>query len=234
MIQPATLNFLSTLAKNNNRDWFEKNRSVYATSKANVEAFLDELILELGKVDPLLADLEGKKSLFRINRDVRFSKNKAPYKTNFGASLSPGGRKSPLPGLYIHIEPNQAFLAGGVWMPEPPVLAAIRQEIDYNLDDFESIIKNKKFKATFGNLNQDDKLVNVPKGYAKDTPSAEYIKLKSFIVMNTLSTTEILSKTFVKKCVETYKVMYPMNQFLRQAMEEVVKPANSAAKKSKK
>ena len=220
MIQPTTLSFLSKLAQNNNREWFEKNRKEYILAKTNVETFLDELIVELGKVDPLLASLEGKKALFRINRDVRFSKNKAPYKTNFGASLSPGGRKSPLPGLYIHIEPNEAFLAGGVWMPEPSVLAAIRQEIDYNLDDFEKIIKSKKFKATFGTLSQEDKLVNVPKGYPKDAASAEYLKLKSYIAMTKLTTTEILSKSFVKKCVETYKVLYPFNQFIRHAMHE--------------
>ncbi len=219
MLQVKTLSYLSALKKNNNRDWFEKNRPSYETAKADVQKFIQELIPELSKFDKALVGLEGKKCMFRINRDVRFSKDKTPYKTNFGASIKPGGKKSPLPGYYLHLDPTSAFLAGGIWMPEPDKLNAIRQEIDYNFKDFQKIVNDKNFKKHFGTLSQDEKLVNVPKGYLKDNPAAEFLKLKSFVAYKNISAKETTSKIFIKQCVETFKAMHALNLFLRKAMD---------------
>lgn len=219
MMQAGTLKFLASLKKNNNKDWFEKNRPAYETAKQNFLAFIDKLIPELSRFDNPIAGLEGKKCLFRINRDVRFSKNKSPYKTNLGASIKPGGKKSLLPGYYIHVEPGSAFIGGGVWMPEADKLTAIRQEIDYNLKEFQKLVNDKNFKKHFGALSQEDILVNAPKGYAKDNPALEFVKLKSFIVYKEFTTKEITSKIFLKQCVETFKAMYALNLFLRRAMD---------------
>jgi uncharacterized protein (TIGR02453 family) len=219
MLQSKTLAFLSGLKKNNNREWFEKNRSVYETAKADVQKFVDDLIIELSKFDKSITGLEGKKCLFRINRDVRFSKNKAPYKSNFGASIKPGGKKSNIPGYYVHIDPSSAFLAGGIWMPESEQLSAIRQEIDYNFSEFKGIINNKNFKKHFGKLSQEDVLVNVPKGYVRDNPAADFLKLKSFIAYKEIGSKEVTSKIFLKNCSETFKAMYGLNIFLRKAMD---------------
>jgi uncharacterized protein (TIGR02453 family) len=219
MLKKETLNFLSALKKNNSKEWFDKNRPVYETAKKDFQNFIDELIPHLIKFDKPIAGVEAKKSMFRINRDVRFSKDKSPYKTNLGASIKPGGKKSELPGYYIHIEPGAAFLAGGIWMPEPGKLNAIRQEIDYNLKDFKKIVNDKNFKKHFGTLSQDEKLANAPKGYAKDSPALEFLKLKSFVAYKELGAKEVLAKTFLKQCVETFKAAHALNVFLRKAMD---------------
>ncbi|MBK8413382.1 MAG: DUF2461 domain-containing protein [Bacteroidetes bacterium] len=137
MITKRTLDFLKALKKNNNREWFDVNRSKYEEAKADFEKFVETLLPLLSKENSKLKDLKVKDCVFRIYRDVRFSKNKDPYKTNFGAYFVEGGKKSSKAGYYIQIEPGNSFLAGGCWMPEAPVLKAIRQEIDYNLKDFE-------------------------------------------------------------------------------------------------
>lgn len=219
MLNPQTLKFLVSLKKNNNKEWFDKNRPTYETARKDFQTFVDTLIPELARFDKAVAGLEGKKCLFRINRDVRFSKNKSPYKTNFGAIINPGGKKSNLPGYYIHIEPGAAFIAGGVWMPEADKLNAIRQEIDYNLPEFQKIVNDKNFKKHFGKLSQEDKLVNPPKGYDKENPALELLKLKSFIAYKDLDSKVLTSKTFLKQCVETFKAMYTLNLFLRRAMD---------------
>ena len=219
MLEPSTLQFLVALKKNNSKEWFDKNRALYERAKLNVQEFVGDFITELQKYDSALSGLEAKKCLFRINRDVRFAKDKSPYKTNFGAYISPGGKKANLPGYYIHIDANAAFLAGGVWMPEPLVLNAIRQEIDYNFDEFKKLLSAPAFKKHFGSLSEEDKLVNVPKGFDKLNPAADYLKLKSFIMYSELSTKELLSKTCLKKSVETCRAMAPMNLFLRRALD---------------
>ncbi|HEX8517433.1 MAG TPA: DUF2461 domain-containing protein, partial [Bacteroidia bacterium] len=139
MIQRSTLEFLAKLKKNNTKDWFDKNRKEYDSAKENYKEFLAELILNISKFDPAVKSLEPKDCMFRINRDIRFSNDKTPYKTNIGASIAPGGKKSDSAGYYIHIQPGASFLAGGVWHPEPPQLNAIRQEIDYNMDEFRKL-----------------------------------------------------------------------------------------------
>ena len=220
MISKATLEFLTKLSKNNTRDWFEKNRTLYENAKSDVEASVEKVLAGIKKFDKRVSDdITAKKSLFRIYRDVRFSGDKRPYKTNMGAYISPGGKKIVSPGYYIHIEPGKAFLAGGMWMPPAPELAKIRQEIDYNLDEFRKILKAKSFKDCFGDLDQEDKLSTAPKGYAKDHEGIDFLKLKSFVAVASLTDKEIMSKDFAKTAEKIFKAMKPLNDFLQRAID---------------
>lgn len=220
MIQPTTLDFLRKLKKNNNRDWFEKSRAKYEAAKNDVEKNVAGVLEGIRSFDKRIpADLEARKCLFRIYRDVRFSKDKRPYKTNLGAHIQPGGKKAHGCGYYMHIEAGGAFLAGGIWQPEAPELAKIRQEIDYNFPEFKKIISAKSFKKFFGDLDQEDKLAREPKGYAKDHPAIEYLKLKSFVVVASLTDKDVLSKDYQKKTKEIFKAMLPLNLFLQRALD---------------
>jgi len=219
MINRSTLEFLSKLSKNNNREWFEKNRPAYETAKTNFREFVNELIISTAKFDPSIKHLEAKDCIFRINRDVRFSKNKAPYKNNFGAILSPGGKKGFDAGYYIQIQPGASFIAGGMWQPPTPQINAIRQEIDYNTKEFKKIISDKEFKKYFGKLSEEDKLKTAPKGYDKAHPEIELLKFKSYIIVHNLKDSEVLSKNFLKHCNDIMKAMKPLNLFLRRACD---------------
>jgi uncharacterized protein (TIGR02453 family) len=159
--------------------------------------------------------------MFRINRDIRFSKDKTPYKNNFGASINKGGKQSiSSGGYYFHLQPGQAFAGGGLWMPETENLKKVRQEIDYNFKDFIKIIKSKKFKDVYGDLSQDAeyKLSRTPKGYEADNPAAEYLKLKSFVAMISLKDMDITSKELVKKTTAAFEALRPLLEFINHAM----------------
>jgi uncharacterized protein (TIGR02453 family) len=219
MIEKSTLEFLRNLSKNNNKDWFLKNRDNYDHAKYNFKEFIDSVLLSTSKFDPSIKDLESKNCIFRINRDVRFSKNKDPYKNNLGAILSPGGKKSFSAGYYIQIQPGESFIAGGMWQPPSPQINAIRQEIDYHPEEFKKIIAAKDFIKQFGKLSEEDKLKTVPKGYDKTHPEIELLKYRSYIIIHSFKDTEVLSKDFIKKCSEVMKSMYPLNLFLRRACD---------------
>lgn len=212
----AILNFLTALNKNNNKEWFDANKKNYQNAKQEFIEIVSEVINLTSKFDPMLKDVDAAKALFRINRDVRFSKDKSPYKTNFGASINPGGKKSMIPGYYIHIEPGKSFLAAGSYMPLPDKLSAYRQEIDYNLDEFEKIVNAKEFKNEFGTLSNEDSLKTVPKGYNKENPALEFLKMKHYIVVKDLSNKDVLSNDFVKNTTKTFKAALPLNSFLRK------------------
>lgn len=214
----TTFKFLKQLAKNNSKEWFDANRKTYELSKSEFEAIVKSVIDKSTTFDKGLAGLEAKKCLFRINKDVRFSKDKSPYKLNMGASINPGGKKSEIPGYYIHIEPGKCFLAGGCYMPQPDVLAKIRQEIDYNTTDFKKILNAKDFKTYFKELSQDDKLKTAPKGYAKDHPEISLLQHKNFIMYHPIKDEEILNKNFSAYAAKVFKAMLPMNEFLRSCM----------------
>lgn len=220
MIHPSTLAFLKKLKKNNNREWFEKNRLLYEAAKTDVEKNVAVVLAAAKQFDKRISrELAAKKCMFRIYRDVRFAKDKRPYKNNLGASFNPGSKNANLPGYYMHIEAGGAFLAGGIWQPPAPELAKIRQEIDYNLKEFEKIINDKSFRKYFKVLDQDDKLVTTPKGYAKDHPAIEYLRLKSFIAVCSLTDKEIMAPHFNKTASEIFKAMLPLNQFLQRALD---------------
>lgn len=213
------LRFLRKLKKNNNKVWFDENRTLYEGSKKEIEQLVMDLVESFGKTDATIAHLTPRDCLFRINRDVRFSKDKSPYKTNFGIAITSGGKKSPLAGYYLHIEPGASFVGGGLWMPQPPVLAAVRQEIDYNFNELQKLLKSASFRKQYGELYKGDdvSLSRVPKGYEADNPAAEFLKLKSFLAMKQLDDAEVASGKLVKTSVEAFKALKPLVDFLNQA-----------------
>ncbi|PWJ42359.1 DUF2461 domain-containing protein [Sediminitomix flava] len=212
------LNFLSELKENNDKEWFDQNRSRYQKVKKEFESVIQEVIDGLSLIDESIADQEPKKCIFRIFRDVRFSKNKTPYKTNFGAFISKEGRKSHFGGYYLHLEPGKCMIAGGSYMPEAEALKKIRQEIDYNADDFLSILNNKDFSSNYGGL-VGDQLKTAPKGYPKDHPQIELLRFKSFIVSKSVSDKDILAIS-VDDLVQQFSILKPFNDFLNVAIKD--------------
>ena len=218
ILQKSTLTFLKSLKKNNNRDWFNRNKSLYEDSKYNFEIFLDGLIQEITKFDSSLTGLQPKDCMFRIYRDIRFSKNKTPYKTNFGAVIVNGGRKSPLAGYYFHVEPgNKSILAGGLYMPPPDMLTALRTSIVKNYKGFKKIIKNKKFMKYFGEI-WGEKLKTAPKGFPKEHPASEYLKYKSYIAVHELKDKQLHSASLIDYAANIFKAMKPFNDFLNRSV----------------
>ena len=223
MLQPATLKFLKDLKKNNNKPWFDDNRSRYEGAKQDFIKFIQAVIDNHGKKDKSIATLNTKDCLFRINRDIRFSKDKSPYKTNFGASINQGGRKAcSSAGYYIHLEPGQCFVGGGTYQPMPDELKKVRQEIDYSFKDFKKIIGAKKFRSFYKDLDKSDEflLSRVPKGYTPDNPAAEYLRLKSYIAFVQISDKDLSSKILLKKTLEAFKTLQPLIKFLNRALVE--------------
>jgi len=213
-IQKNTIEFLKVLALNNNRDWFEANRSYYEASRNNFEAFIQAFIDRITEFDPVLKGLEAKSCIFRINRDIRFSTDKSPYKTNFGALVIRGGRKNihRFAGYYIHIEPGEYMIAGGAYLPPAEWLKAIREKIAEAPEEFLKIIENKDFKNYFGDLD-DEKLKSAPKGFSPDHPYIELLKFKSYTVVNYVSEKQVLSDGYIDYVVEVAKVLKPFNDF---------------------
>lgn len=223
MLQASTLKYLKDLRKNNNREWFEKNRKAYESAKEDMATLIDSVIKQFGKKEAGIASLTAKECMYRINRDVRFSKNKAPYKNNMAASLISGGKKSDNAGYYIHIQPGgESFIGGGRYMVEPEQLKKIRQEIDYNWEEFNKIIHNKKFAACYGELERGEgmALSREPKGYEKNNPAIEYIKLKSFVATAALTDADLTSKDLVKKITVAFETLQPLITFLNRALSE--------------
>jgi uncharacterized protein (TIGR02453 family) len=173
-----------------------------------------------GKKDKTINQLKAKDCIFRINRDVRFSKDKSPYKTNMGAYINRGGKKSLFGGYYFHCEPGGSFMGGGLWMPMPPELSKVRQEIDYNLNDFKKILNSKKFKSVYKDLSRGEEyvLTRVPKGYDPTNPSAEYLKMKSFVALTNLKDSDLTSKNLVNKTVLAFEALQPLIEFVNEAI----------------
>ncbi len=215
----TTLHFLKKLKINNNREWFDSNKTEYLASKEIFEEFVSELIKGINKFDKKVSlDLKPKDCTFRIYKDVRFSKDKTPYKNNMSASINPGGKKSNIPGYYFHLEPEACFLAGGVYMPMPDDLKAIRQEIDYNPLPLINVLKSASFKKEFNGLDEEDKLKNPPKGFNKDHAHSEILKNKHFIVSKKFENKVILKKKGLSKTLDSFKAMYPFLDYLRKAI----------------
>lgn len=214
------LKFLKGLARNNNREWFEKNRHRYTEARGVFETMVSAILEEMISVDPRLAGLDPRKLPFRIYRDIRFSKDKRPYKTNMGAGFSPNGRLVQEPGYYLHLEPgNKSFFAGGIYMPDASNLAKVRQEIDYNGGNLKKIIKDRKFRTQFGGFDDFDKLKTAPKGYPKDHPDIELLRLKSYIVSAPLTDEQVMSRRVVPTIVRGFAAIKPLNDFLVEALD---------------
>jgi uncharacterized protein (TIGR02453 family) len=213
------LKFLKDLATNNNREWFEKNKQRYLDAKQNYEDGVASLLKEIVKFDERLNGLNPKKLPFRIYRDVRFSKDKRPYKVNMGAGFSPNGKLVQEPGYYLHMEPgNKSFIAGGIYMPDAENLSKLRQEIDYGADKLLKILNQKKFKSLFNGFDESDKLKTAPKGYAKDHPHISLLQLKSLIVSKTFTDKEVTEKNFIKEAGNVCKTIKPLNDFIQEAL----------------
>jgi len=214
-INKSTLTFLSGLKLNNEREWFNSNRSRYEEARKNFEAFVQAVIGEIVKFDPIYKGLEAKSCIFRINRDTRFSHDKSVYKTNFGAFMVRGGKKNGdrFPGYYFHIEPGSSFAAGGAYVPPTPWLNAIREKIEENADELIRVINNKEFKKYFGALDG-EKLKTAPKGYPRDHPYIELLKMKSFLAYRSISDRELTSEGCFDLVVSAFRAMKPLHDFL--------------------
>lgn len=217
-----TIAFLKAIQKNNNKEWFDANKDKYLAAKEEYEVLVDQLIKGLSKFDKQVpASMKAKDCTFRIYKDVRFSKDKTPYKTNMGASMNPGGKKSLVAGYYFHMEPGgKSFLAGGVYMPEPAILQAIRQEIDYNPEPLLKVLKSAGFKKYFNGLDGEDKLKTAPKGFEKDHPQLELLKNKHFVVSHYLDDKELSSKNLADTVLGGFKAMHPFLMYLREAVSK--------------
>ena len=213
MISKRTFDFLVKLKNNNNRDWFQENNGWYQESKMNFVTFVARIINEINKFHPELGSTDPKSSVFRIYRDVRFSKDKSPYKTNMGAHMVPGGKKSGNAGYYFHLEPGGSFLAGGAHMPAPDRLKTIRKEIYANIDEFLSIIHNKNFSKYFGEI-MDEKLVNPPRGFPPDFPHIELLKHKGYTVWKMLPDEIVLSDGLLQELAKGFSLMKPFIDFI--------------------
>ncbi|WP_235925780.1 DUF2461 domain-containing protein [Pontibacter burrus] len=220
-IDKTTLQFLNELSKNNNREWFAQNKPRYEAARKNYLAFLDEMLEHMVTFEPAAIGQKGKDLVFRIYRDVRFSNDKRPYKDHFGAYVAEGGRKSILPGYYLHLAGNNnSFLAGGLWMPPAGYLKAVRQEIDYSLDEFKRIVEAPDFKKKYGNI-EGEQLKTTPKGYDKDNPAIEYLRFKSWNATMPLPDKIVLSNNFMDVLLQGFKDLKPFNDFLSAPLKEI-------------
>lgn len=219
MIQNSTLTFLKELVENNNREWFQANKDRYDVARENAIEFTGKLLKLLHKVDPGIDDsLDPKKCVMRIYRDIRFSKNKTPYKNNFGISVPSKSLKSGGAEYYLQISPDTSFIAGGYWMPETAQLKKIRQEIDYNANDLKKIIDDTEFISLFGEFRKQDQLKNIPKNYSADNENIALLKLKSFVAVHYLKDQELTTKNSIKTVAALCDKIYPMNVFLNNAL----------------
>lgn len=211
--------FLKDLAANNNREWFVANKADYDQAIADVKLFITDLIKELSAFDPHInTDIQASKCLFRIYRDIRFAKDKTPYKNWFAAGISVDGRKLDGPEYYLHIEPGNNFFAAGYWRPDKQHLDAIRQEIDYNAEELVKVLAEGGF--TVDDLSPEDKLKRPPAGYTAEDPNIELLKLKSFILYLKFSDEELCKPTTMANFVEATKRLYPFKQFMHQALDQ--------------
>ena len=220
MLQSSTLRFLASLKKNNNKAWFEENRSQFEHAKEDFSLMVEALITRIAKFDEPIGLLKPKDCTFRINRDIRFSSDKTPYKTNMAAAFSKGGKKASIAGYYFHCEPGKSFTAGGFYNPLPDQLTKIRQEIDYSFDDWVKIINAKRFKGQFSKgVEGTGTLVRPPKGYDENNPALLFLKMKGFIVTSGFSDAELQEKNAVERIARSFEAMKPMIDFLNRAVE---------------
>ena len=219
MVSKALINFLEKLAKNNHKEWFHEHKDEYKEVRREFQQYTAFLIAEIANFDESVKHLEPKDCIFRINRDIRFSNDKRPYKTNFGAFIAPGGRKSGYAGYYFHLEPANSFIAGGVFMPAPKNLKAIRNEIYENIDEFKSILKASEFQKHFGELDEIEKLKTAPKGFPKNFRDIDLLNHKHYTVSKPLKKDLLHSEKLTSEIAKAFQALYPMNYFLNDAIE---------------
>jgi len=211
---------LADLKANNNRDWFLSQKKRYEEYKKDYHQLIAELLEVMKPHDPALELLEVKNCTFRINRDIRFSKDKSPYKTHMGIWMPSGSRQGESSGYYLHIENEKSFLGGGLYCPQPDQLQKIRKEINFFYDDLEALIQQKSFHDVYGTLNRDENttLKNPPKGYDKEHPAIEFLKLKSFTATQQFDTPMVTQKDFVNQVGQKLLALKPLNDFINRAL----------------
>ena len=220
MLSKETLQFLDDLKANNNRDWFLENKKRYEAFKKDYQQLVADLLDAMKPLDPSLEMLEVKNCTFRINRDIRFSKDKTPYKSHLGIWLSSGAKGLNRSGYYIHLEKGASFIAGGLYCPESDDLKKMRKEIAYFHDDLEAVLAEKDFKREFGDFdrNEKDTLKNPPRGYDKEHPAIELLKLKSFESSQKIEFSAAAKKDFVAVMSQKLIVLKPLNDFINRAL----------------
>jgi uncharacterized protein (TIGR02453 family) len=220
MLSKDSLQFLDDLKANNNRDWFLDNKKRYEVFKKDYQKLVADFLDAMKPLDPSLEMLEVKNCTFRINRDIRFSKDKSPYKDHIGVWISSGSKGMNRSGYYVHIARTGSFIAGGFYCPEAEDLKKVRKEIAYFHEDLEEIINNKNFQKEFGDFDRNEKnlLKNPPRGYEKDHPAIEFLKLKSFETSQKFNIEEVLKEDFVAKMTKKLIVLKPLNDFINRAI----------------
>jgi len=218
MISKNLFLFLRELKQNNHKEWFHEHKPVYQTLRKQFEQLIAQTILAIAQFDESVKTIEPKQCIFRINRDIRFSKDKSPYKNNFGAFIAPGGRNSGLAGYYIHLEPDNCLLAGGIYMPPPDRLKAVRTEIFENTEEFKKIIHHKNFKKHFGKIISDKMLKTAPKGFPKDFNDIDLLKYKHYTVIKKVPEDMVTSDKFTAEVSQTFKALYPFNRFINDGI----------------
>lgn len=216
-IPTELLRFLTDLKTNNNREWFADHKKEFEVVKLQFERVVAELISDFSQFENMQG-VEVKHCVFRIYRDVRFSKDKAPYKPWFSAAFSEGGKNSPFMDYYLHIEPGgKSFLGGGMYAPAPEHLAKFRQEVDYNGKQLMELINQPKFASNFGQF-QGEALKKAPKGYPEDHPYLELLKQKQFFFWKHFSDEELIQENFLEKVIEYAKLLKPVLDFLNASI----------------
>lgn len=220
MLKQESLQFIQDLKNNNNREWFQANQKRYDAYRNEYKQLVAAFIEEMSKGDDSLKHLEFKDCSFRINRDIRFSKDKSPYKTNMGIWMSAGNKNTNLAGYYVHIEPAASFIAGGVHWPDAADLKKIRREIDGFYEDLDVIVEDKEFKKLFGELDRDENntLKSSPKDFDKAHPAIEFLKLKSITATAKLDDKAVTNKDFVKETSKKLLVLKPLVEFINRAL----------------
>jgi uncharacterized protein (TIGR02453 family) len=222
MIQASTFQFLKDLAENNNKEWFHANKSAYQAAKDNFLQLTQQLISTIGTFDPAIeaSFLVPKKCMKRINRDIRFSADKTPYKANFFSLIKRGGNKSPYVGYYLSMAPESSFLGGGVYMTDNKQLLQFRKAISQQYEQWESIINASEFKAHFEEgVKSPQQLSRPPKGFTKEDPALPYLKYKGFYTQKMLSDAQLVDEAFITAAESAYEAVKPMVDFLNQALE---------------
>jgi uncharacterized protein (TIGR02453 family) len=221
MITQEALQFLSELIANNNTEWMHANKKRYESYKKDYHNYIASILSELKPLDKSLEPLEIKNCTFRINRDIRFSKDKSPYKTNMGVWFTQNKNKKNSPGYYIHFEKGKSFIAGGVWCPDATELKQIRKEIEFFHDDLETIVTDKNFKKEFDKLDRDENnvLKKAPKDFDPNHPAIEFLKLKSFTASHKIDDSIFTKTDFSKKIAQKLIALKPLNDFLSRALE---------------
>jgi uncharacterized protein (TIGR02453 family) len=220
MIEKNILLFLKEIEKNNSKAWFDAHRKQYEEARAHFILSVEKMIAAIATFDSEIGNLTAKECIFRINRDVRFSKDKRPYKNNMAAYFNRAGKKGTGAGYYVHVEPGKSFIAAGVWMPETEGLSRIRQEIDYNFDEWNKMIGNSGFKKQFEKgIDKSNSLVRPPKGYDEENPAIDFLKLKSFVTTKPFSDADLMNKSFVTDLSKAFKTVKPLVDFINRSLD---------------